>query len=76
MQVVRDRLEDEAFQRYEDWRDECSTVQAAYRRWRSAAGADSTFAFAAYAAALDREERAAVQYQAALREGERLLSRR
>jgi hypothetical protein len=76
MQVVRDRLADKAFQLYLDWRDECAAVDAAYRRWRHAARTESVFAFAAYTAALDREECAAVHYRTALAEGERLLSGR
>jgi hypothetical protein len=74
MKVVRDRLADKAFQLYLDWRDECSAVEAAYRRWRTAARTETRFAFAAYTAALDREECAAVHYRTALAEGERLLS--
>jgi hypothetical protein len=70
---VRDRIADEAFQRYLDWRDECATVEAAYRNWSETPAAHSAFAFAAYAAALEREECAAVQYQALIDAGEGLL---
>jgi hypothetical protein len=76
MQVVRDRLVDKAFQLYLDWRDECEAVDAAYRRWRHAAGTESGFAFAVYTAALDREECAALHYRAALADGQRMLSGR
>ena len=70
---IRERLADEAFHRYLDWRAECATLEAAYRNWRTAARSDSAFAFAAYTAALDREECAAVQYRCVIAEAERLL---
>src|SRR5947209_4025292 len=43
---------------YVDWREECCAVRAAYERWHQAEKDDSAAAFAAYGAALDREERA------------------
>ena len=49
---------------YIDWLEECATVRAAYARWSSAAKADVLLAFAAYRAALDREEHAARYFQA------------
>jgi hypothetical protein len=53
---------------YSAWRCECAAVRAAYGRWARSAMSDACFAFAAYRAALDREERAATRYA-------RLLSR-
>jgi hypothetical protein len=76
MGVVRERLADRAFRHYLEWRDESTTVESAYRRWINAPTGECAFAFAAYAAALDREERAATLYQTVIDEGERLLSRR
>jgi hypothetical protein len=58
-QELRDRLLDEAMERYLDWRAECESVDDAYGNWATTEGALS---FAAYRAALDREERAATVY--------------
>jgi hypothetical protein len=55
-------LVDEAVDAYVDWREESATVRDAYERWGRAAPADSGSAFAAYWAAVDREERAADIY--------------
>jgi hypothetical protein len=44
---------------YVDWVEECINVQEAYERWSIATGGeDAAFGFAAYRAALDREEHA------------------
>jgi hypothetical protein len=75
-EMEHERLTDEAFQRYLEWRDECATLEAAYRNWSNAPASGCVFAFAAYTAALEREERAAAQYQALIDEGERLLASR
>ena len=65
--VARDRLVDRAIHHYLDWRQKSSTSESAYRQWVTSAGSrDSAIAFATYQAALDREEQAAAQYQAAL----------
>jgi hypothetical protein len=45
------------------WREECAALRASYDRWRDAEPHGEPFAYAAYAAALDREERAAVVYR-------------
>jgi hypothetical protein len=74
MEVAREQLADRAFQHYLDWRDETSTLERAYDRWVRAPRGERAFAFAAYRAALDREEHAAVRYEAAMSESERLLS--
>ena len=47
---------------YVDWREECAEVQAAYDRWSEAQKNERAHAFAAYRAALDREERASEVY--------------
>jgi hypothetical protein len=52
---------------YVEWREECSEVHLAYDHWREAATADRAHAFAAYSAALDREERASDAYAAVIR---------
>jgi hypothetical protein len=52
---------------YVDWREECINVQASYDRWRDATRHDQAAAFAAYRAALDREERAAGAYAELIR---------
>ena len=74
LEVAREQLADRAFQHYLDWRDETATLEDAYDRWVRAPREERTFAFAAYMAALDREEHAAVRYEAALSEADRLLS--
>jgi hypothetical protein len=43
---------------YAEWVDESIGVQEAYESWSSAASGDARLAFAAYRAALDREEHA------------------
>jgi hypothetical protein len=58
------RLGDSLIDLYVAWREECSAVQLAYTRWREASKDDRGAAFAAYNAALDREERASDVYAA------------
>jgi hypothetical protein len=48
-------LDDEFLESYVCWREEAATVQNAYDQWQ----AGEALAFAAYRAALDREEQAA-----------------
>jgi hypothetical protein len=43
---------------YARWRRECAVVREAYAGWRDAAAHQTPLAFAAYRAALDREQRA------------------
>jgi hypothetical protein len=63
MNDQRDRqLADEAIRVYIDWREESAGVWHAFDRWESTNGADAVTAFAAYRAALDREECAARAY--------------
>jgi hypothetical protein len=47
---------------YACWREESAGVRSAYEHWVSVAPGDRPLAFAAYVAALDREERAARDY--------------
>jgi hypothetical protein len=54
---------DEAMDGYVSWREESAAVEKAYRTWLSAGREDRALAFAVYAAALDREERAASDYE-------------
>lgn len=53
------RLVGETIERYVAWREESAAVRAGYDQWLSAARAERAFCFAAYGAALDREECAA-----------------
>jgi hypothetical protein len=56
------RLIDETVEAYVDWREESAAVWDAYERWDWASAADARLAFAAYCAAVDREERASSVY--------------
>jgi hypothetical protein len=49
---------------YVDWREEFITARDAYSRYDGTRGQEHRHAFAAYFAALDREERAAAEYAA------------
>jgi hypothetical protein len=70
---LRERLIDEALARYFDWLAESESVKAAYGRWSSAPRTEGALPFAAYAAALDREERAATVYRSVVDQVERLF---
>ena len=50
---------DEVFETYLGWRESCEDVRVAYARWSRSEPWESRLAFAAYRAALDREECAA-----------------
>jgi hypothetical protein len=63
---VREQLIDEAFARYLDWLAESEAVNAAYWVWSTAPWADAALPFAAYGAALDREECAATLYRSVI----------
>jgi hypothetical protein len=56
------RLVDDMVDAYAEWRHECAAVQAAYDVWSGAAADDELLAFAAYEAAVDREELASQVY--------------
>lgn len=47
---------------YIDWRNAAAAVADAYRVWRRAPAAQAAVHFAAYVAALDKEEAAAARY--------------
>jgi hypothetical protein len=55
-------LIDETVEAYVDWREESAAVWDAYEQWEWASVADARLAFAAYWAAVDREERASNVY--------------
>lgn len=57
---------------YAQWRRECDAVGSAYRRWVGASKVEKPFAFAAYSAALDREECTAMRYARLMRRAGRL----
>jgi len=69
----REQLIDEAFARYLDWLAESEAVKAAYGVWSRAARTDGAVPFAAYRAALDREERAANVYRSVIDQVEQLF---
>jgi hypothetical protein len=52
-------LADEFLETYVSWREEAAAVRGAYDQWRGAHQSDRPLAYAAYRAALDREEQAA-----------------
>jgi hypothetical protein len=55
-------LIDETVDAYVDWREESALVWDAYKRWEWAPAGDARLAFAAYCAAVEREERASNVY--------------
>jgi hypothetical protein len=58
----KNALIDEAIDRYVEWREECAAVYDAYANWSSAPMDETDLPFAAYSAALDREQSAATVY--------------
>jgi hypothetical protein len=72
-QSPREQLIDEAFARYLDWLAESEAVNAAYGVWSKGARTDGAVPFAAYGAALDREERAASVYRSVIDQVEQLF---
>jgi hypothetical protein len=64
--LVESVLIDATVDSYVDWREEAAALRRAYRRWRDAPLRDRPLAFAAYTAALDREERAGDLYATVL----------
>jgi hypothetical protein len=63
MSAIRSELIDDLMETYVEWREECLTVRAAYKRWSIGSDEEREPAFAAYRAALDREEQASVVYE-------------
>ena len=59
---VRPDLVDRLIELYCDWRTACAEVQARYERFSYASASDRAVAFAAYWAALDREQSACGSY--------------
>jgi predicted aminopeptidase len=62
----KNALIDEAMERYVEWREECAAVYDAYANWTNAPMEEADLPFAAYSAALDREQSAATVYGRAL----------
>jgi hypothetical protein len=62
MTPFRERLVDEVIERYVCWREECVSVDSAYAAWHAARREERRLAGAAYVAALDREQHAALVY--------------
>jgi hypothetical protein len=60
--AIFDNVIDDVMDAYVEWREECAEVEYAYGRWSTAPPADAALAFAAYVAALDREDRASTSY--------------
>lgn len=59
---VPSELIDRLIELYCDWRSQCWNVRAAYAQLTAATAGDRAVAYAAYLAALDREESAADVY--------------
>jgi hypothetical protein len=55
-------LIDDLMNAYQGWCEASAAVDSAYQRWSIASSPDAAEAFAAYVAALDREERASAEY--------------
>jgi hypothetical protein len=70
---VRPELIDVMMDMYVDWREECIALRKAYERWSSVRLAERELAFAAYRAALDREDRASAVYADLVKSVEREL---
>jgi hypothetical protein len=64
---IPSELVDRMMELYCDWRSECAAVWGAYDRFSSAPATDRALAYAAYAAALDREGSACDAYAAQVR---------
>jgi hypothetical protein len=61
-----DALVDEVLASYVEWREELDASDEAYRGWREAPSSEEPWRFAAYIAALDREQAAADSYAASI----------
>jgi hypothetical protein len=72
---IHHSLIDDVMDAYIAWREESAAVDAAYARWTAAPTADNACAYAAYIAAVDREERASAGYERTLRRSELAHSR-
>jgi hypothetical protein len=58
----RRELADRLMDTYVEWREECARLQGAYERWATATPCERPLAYAAFRAALDREERSSYVY--------------
>lgn len=70
---LRTALLDAAHSAYADWLAESLAVERLYGRWTDAVRGERRLAYAAYAAALDREQRAQEVYADTLRTAARRL---
>ena len=70
-EVLREAIEDQ----HNDWIGECVEVEAAYRSWLRAPLCERAAAYAAYRAALEREEHACSIYRELLDEHARMGAR-
>lgn len=61
-------MADHAVLAYVEWRAQCTAVWDAYRYWVDGGDTDAALAYAAYEAALDREESAARIYARLMRQ--------
>jgi hypothetical protein len=57
------QLVDAVMESYVSWREQNMAVETAYANWTRAAASERQDTFAAYLAALDREEHAAAAYE-------------
>lgn len=64
-------LIDDLMEIYVEWREECIALNEAYERWSDGPVEEREMAFAAYLAALEREEQASAVYADRLYEIER-----
>jgi hypothetical protein len=64
-------LIDELMDVYVEWREECVALRETYERWADEPVSERKLAFAAYLAALEREEHASAVYADRLHEIER-----
>ena len=62
MRASLTRLRDEVIDMYLDWREEAAAVADAYAMWADAPTGERGRCFAAFTAAVDREEAAARSY--------------
>jgi len=62
-QSSSDAATDSLLDGYVAWREACADVSAAYERWIRSLRRDRSLAFAAYLAALEREEHASRVYE-------------
>jgi hypothetical protein len=66
-------LTDAMLSRYVHWREHAAAATDAYRQWCGAPAVEEGSRFAAYVAALDREEASAATYATAVADAERRL---